>query len=145
MATICLVACARKKRAESAPAQRLYDSPLFSKSAALARLTGDRWYILSAKYGLLSPSEVIEPYDETLKGMPNAEKLTWAKRVFEQLLAVTQPADKVVFLAGNDYRKDLEGELRRRGYSVEVPMEGMPIGKQLSWLNKAIAGAQPEA
>ena len=108
IAKVYLVACASKKRAQPAPAQRLYDSSLFNKSVQLARLRGDCWYILSAKHGLLSPSEVVEPYDETLKRMSNAKKLAWAERVFQQLLRATQPGDRLVFLAGNDYRKHLE-------------------------------------
>ena len=144
MATVYLVACASKKRAQSAPAQCLYDSSLFNKSAQLARLRGDCWYILSAKHGLLSPSQVIEPYDKTLNEMPKSERLRWAEGVLTHLLTVTKNQDTVVFLAGKRYREFIAPELRREGYSVDIPMEGMKRGEQLSWLNKAIARAQPE-
>ena len=126
------------------PAQVLYNSPLFNKSATVARLMGDRWYILSAKHGLLSPSQVIEPYDETLNEMPKSERLRWAEGVLAHLLTLTKCQDTVVFLAGKRYREFIAPELQREGYSVDIPMEGMAIGKQLSWLNRAITRAEAE-
>lgn len=111
----------------------------------MARLMGDRWYILSAKHGLLSPSQVIEPYDETLNEMRKSERLLWAEGVLTHLLTLTKCQDTVVFLAGKRYREFIAPELRREGYSVDIPMEGMPIGKQLSWINKTLARARPEA
>jgi len=144
MATIYLLACASEKRAEPAPAEELYDSALFKKSAQLARFNVDRWYILSAKHGLVSPSQVIEPYNKTLSEMSRTERLQWAEVVLGDLLKHTQPGDTVVFLAGAKYREHIVPQLRRRGYSVAVPMEGMRIGEQLSWLNRKMGEAQLE-
>ncbi|WP_395858435.1 DUF6884 domain-containing protein [Arthrobacter sp. KBS0702] len=39
---------------------------MFKKASAYAELTCDRWYILSAKHGLLHPDEIIQPYDMRL-------------------------------------------------------------------------------
>ncbi len=86
----------------------------------------------------------MEPYDETLNEMAKSERLRWAEGVLTHLLTVTKYQDTVVFLAGKRYREFIAPELRTRGYSVKVPLEGMRIGEQLSWLNKAIARAQPE-
>jgi len=41
---------------------------------------------------------------------------------------------RVVFLAGLRYREFLVKPLQDRGVEVEVPMEGLQIGKQLQWL-----------
>ncbi len=144
MATIYLVACASKKRTKPGPAEQLYDSALFNKSAQLAQLKADRWHILSAKHGLVSPSQVIEPYNKTLNEMPKSKRLQWAEAVLGDLLRQSKPDDTVVFLAGAKYREHIVPQLRRRGYSVNVPMEGMRIGEQLSWLNRRIAEAQLE-
>jgi hypothetical protein len=64
--TVALVSCAKAKRTQAAAAADLYVSPLFQKMAAFARATCSRWYILSAKHGLLSPDALIAPYDVTL-------------------------------------------------------------------------------
>jgi hypothetical protein len=42
----------------------------------------------------------------------------------------------VVFLAGERYREFLARHLASRGVEVSVPMEGLRIGEQLSWLGQ---------
>jgi Family of unknown function (DUF6884) len=44
-----------------------------------------RWYILSAKHGLVAPGEVLHPYDETLTTKGSRDRRTWAYRVLAQL------------------------------------------------------------
>lgn len=39
-------------------------SPLFRLQSAFVKKHYDAWRILSAKYGLVAPDEIIEPYDE---------------------------------------------------------------------------------
>lgn len=48
-------------------ARELYCSPLIRMERVYAERHRDRWFILSAKCGLVAPERVIEPYDETLK------------------------------------------------------------------------------
>ena len=131
---IALVACVSKKAASPMPACDLYTSPWFSKASAYAWQVADEWYILSAKHGLVSPGTVIAPYDETLSRMPTAERRAWAKRVQEDLGEVLKPGDHVVILAGEAYRSNLVGPIREMGCTVEIPMQGLKIGQQLSWL-----------
>jgi hypothetical protein len=42
----------------------------------------------------------------------------------------------ITFLAGLDYRRYLIPSLVDRGIQCRIPMEGLAIGKQLSWLDK---------
>ena len=93
-------------------------------------------YILSAKYGLVSPDQVIAPYEQTLNTMPVAERRAWADRVAVQLDAASPDLAQVVFLAGKRYREFLAQYLVRRGVIVSVPMEGLLFGEQLSWLDR---------
>jgi hypothetical protein len=51
-------------------------------------------------------------------------------------IKVLVPGTKVIFLAGKRYREDIIPFLTGKGFSVEVPMEGLGIGSQLSWLNR---------
>jgi hypothetical protein len=61
--------------------------------------------------------------------------------VTEQLVALSYPNDApVVVLAGERYRAPLQGWLGDRGI---VPMEGMPIGLQLSWLSNQVRTSEP--
>lgn len=130
------MSCVAKKRAYAAPARDLYASALFQKARAYAERTADEWFVLSAKYGLVSPDTVIEPYDVTLNAMGVGERRAWAAKVQRQLEPVTRAGDTVVMLAGARYREGLMAALQRRGVRVEVPMEGLKIGEQLQWLSR---------
>ena len=123
------------KRSAAAPARDLYVSPWFRKARACIEALGCPWYILSAKHGLLDPSATIDPYDETLKAMPMDRRRIWARGVIEDLAPRLAGIDIVTLFAGMAYREFLEPELRGRGLQVHVPMLGMRIGQQLSWLS----------
>jgi len=120
------------------PARNLYISDWFQKASAYVMRVADEWYILSAKHGLIAPDTVIGPYDETLSRMPASARRAWARRVLKDLDRVLQPGDHVVVLAGAKYRENLVDPIRAMGCSVEIPMEGLGIGKQLSWLKKQL-------
>jgi len=135
---IALVACVSKKSLQPSPAQDLYISDWFRKASTYARRVANEWYILSAKYGLVSPDTIIAPYDETLNRMPVAARRAWARRVLEDLVQVLQPGDHIIVLAGKRYRENLVGPIQQMGCSVEVPMEGLGIGRQLSWLKRRL-------
>ena len=132
--TIGLVGCASQKLRRPAPARDLYVSQLFRKASAYAELTCDRWYVLSAKHGLVHPDTIIEPYDMRLgtNDRTSPPIHTWAAGVRAQLDTELAGLGDValVALAGEQYRTVLLGS---RWPSV-VPMKGLGIGQQLGWL-----------
>jgi len=136
MATICLVSCVSSKRQESTPAEDMYISPLFGGARLFAKSRFDKWYILSAKYGLLEPHQPIAPYEKTLKSLSKTERLRWAEKVFADLSRHVTAGDRVAFVAGLEYREFLIPKLEQLNVNVTVPLQGMSIGKQLQWLNK---------
>ena len=135
-----LVSCVGKKLSVPALAADLYTSPWFRKARLYVAKSGERWLILSAKYGLVHPDKVIEPYDITLNTMPVADRREWARKVFADLESYLAGVETVVFLAGKRYRQFLEVALAAKGVTVSVPMEGLRIGEQLSWLEREING-----
>jgi len=138
MKTLCLVSCAAKKLTGRHRAQDIYVSDLFRKSRRFAELNGDNWYILSAKYGLLSPATLIEKYDATLNTMRAKARREWAERVFQQLKSVVSPGDRVVLLAGRHYSEFLVPKLQACGADVSMPLERLRFGPRLSWLKEHI-------
>jgi hypothetical protein len=136
---VVLVACAGTKAPRPALAKDLYVSALFLKSRSYAERVGSRWFILSAKHGLLGPDELVAPYDVTLKDLSRAERRAWAERVFERLRAELNGGEHLVFLAGTAYRQDLADLLTRAGHSYEAPLEGLHIGEQLQWLTRELS------
>jgi len=136
MARICLIACVSLKDTRKMRASDIYLSPLFKKAKDFAQKNSDRWYILSAKHGLIAPNTIIEPYNKTLNNMSREDRKKWANNVFQELRKKTKSNDEITFVAGLRYRQDLVPLLSERGNKICVPMEGLGIGKQLQWLSK---------
>lgn len=135
-ADLCLVSCVAKKCPRAAAAKDLYTSPWFKKARRFVEAREWRWFVLSAKYGLVDPDLVIEPYDETLNAMGVAARRDWADRCLRTLGPHLTGVRSAVFLAGAKYREFLAPALVGRGIEVRVPMAGLPIGKQLAWLDR---------
>lgn len=129
------VSCVGEKEEQACRARELYISKWFLKARRYVEASGCHWFILSAEYGLVAPDRVIAPYDRTLNTMPIAERRAWAQRVSKQIGAAMPKLSHVVILAGERYREFLVHHLTEHGVVVSVPMEGLGIGEQLSWLN----------
>ena len=132
MKRIILISCVSKKLHCKAKAEAMYISPLFVGNLRYAKsLNPDCIFILSAKYGLLELNEEIEPYDITLNNMTSVQAKAWAEKVLGQIRERADlRSDHFIFLAGEKYRKHLVPHLA----SYEIPLQGMPIGKQLQYL-----------
>lgn len=133
-ATVYLVSCVSQKRERECAARDLYVSDWFCKARRYAEASGCPWFILSAEYGVVPPNRIIAPYERTLNTMRVADRRAWAERVARQLAEAVPDLSHVVFLAGERYREFLARHLADRGIAVSVPMEGLRIGEQLSWL-----------
>ena len=131
---ICLVSCVGRKRQAAAPAKDLYRSIWFVRARAYAEAVSSTWFILSAKYGLVRPDDVIVPYEQTLNTMAISERRNWACLVQRQMDERMPNAVLIIVLAGWRYREFLLDYLRHRALTVAVPMAGLRIGEQLNWL-----------
>ncbi len=130
---IVLLSCVKSKRDYRCRAGDMYTSTLFKKGMAYAQSVKPKSiFILSAKYGLLSPDDIIDPYEKTLKNMQADERQQWAQDVIMELRKRCDlNKDQFVFLAGTPYRENLVRHLTH----YEVPMEGLSFGQQLQWLS----------
>jgi hypothetical protein len=99
-------------------------------------MTGGCWYILSAKFGLLDPNRVIDPYNTTLMDLGSAARRLWAKEVFAELKILCPLPSTVTIFAGQGYREYLLPLLMASRYEVQVPLEGKGIGQQLQWFKR---------
>ncbi len=139
MIRIGLVSCGKKKHSTAQIAAQLYTSNLFRSAKKYAENNYDLWFILSAKNYLLEPNSVIEPYDENLSEMTSAQRLKWAKRVYEQITSrYPNPSScRIYFHAGEFYRRKLIEMLRKKEYICEEPLKGMRIGEQIAWYSNS--------
>ena len=134
--TICLVACTSRKGDQPAPAELIYKSPLFSAARSYAKKRANQWFILSAKHGLLSPNDVIDPYNESLMSKSESQIQRWAKGVHKAFTAHVPPGGRVIFLAGSVYRSQLASRFEVEGRETAAPLSALGIGSQVAWLQK---------
>ena len=120
---VALVSCVKSKQDSPAPAGDLYTSP-------------------TRTFGTFCPPSTVccilirsfAPYERTLNAMRKSDRLAWARRVQKQIMQVLPPDAEVIVLAGLRYREELIPFLRKRGFGVTVPLEGLGFGKQLQRL-----------
>jgi hypothetical protein len=150
---IVLVSCGMRKRREPAEAQRLYTSELFEKSAAYARASFDRWFILSAAHGLVLPDTMLEPYDRSIAELTVPEQEAWARQVAGDLrrlqpgtvatrgprLGAAGAETTITLLAGRAYAEPLMPLI-----VVAQPLRGMRTDDRIAWLKQQLARATSE-
>jgi len=136
MKKIILISCVKDKLKTPAKAKDLYISDLFKKSYKYAQLLNpDNIFIISAKYGLLEPEHIIEPYDETLKTKSVAEIKEWSRKVIDALNEKTDlDKDEIIILAGSKYYKYLLPYIK----NYKLPLGTLPFGSRLSFLKKQL-------
>lgn len=123
-----LVACCKTKLDRPASAEDLYCSVLFRMARAYCVAHYAKWFILSAKYGLVNPTQVIAPYDCTLVGQKRSAREEWGRRVCHQLEALGLGNETFAAHAGKVYVGPLIHRLR-----VESPLAGLGIGQRMAW------------
>lgn len=131
-----LVGCVKTKLEGRHKAKDLFISPLFIGRRSRAEALGCPWFVLSAKYGLLSPEREVDTYDVSLNDASTAERRAWAAKVLDQLReSFGSVAGKTVEVhAGASYRKfGLVQGLKAEGAQVIMPLEHARQGEQLAW------------
>jgi hypothetical protein len=137
-----LVGCVKKKEARALPARDLYNSPLFRGRREYVERSCDEWFILSALHGVVSPDDVIEPYDITLTTRSTFERRRWSERVVSELEVRLGELSGTAFEihAGATYRDfGLVDGLIRLGATVDVPAARLTQGEQLAFYARANA------
>lgn len=131
--TIYLISCSKTKLTARTQAKNMYTSELFKTSYNYALLNNGDVFILSAKHGLLEPSDIIDPYDNTMNGKDRDEKVSWSRSVLGTLIS-KRIEGAVVILAGKNYYQYLKPMLESSGYIVELPLDGLGIGQRLKYM-----------
>lgn len=128
---VLLVSCGRRKMDCVCQARDMYTSERFILSKKLTTLIGCEWYIVSAKYGLLSPNKIIEPYDEALDTFNSVKKRTWANNI-EKSLSTFSHNIKFVLLAGDSYANIIGNILEDHNYNFICPFRNRSYD---DWVN----------
>ncbi len=131
-----IVGCGKAKCREARPARDLYIGTLFRASRCYAELTGERWLILSAAHGVVSPETVLGPYDQRMC-LGASAAMRWARLAADAIESrLEERRERVEILAGKDYAGPLAKELRERGARVELPLDRLSLGYRLRRLGE---------
>jgi hypothetical protein len=68
--------------------------------------------------------------------MKKVDKEAWARRVTRQMQDAEVRGNRVLVLAGVNYRGWLYGYLMTNFEHMDIPLAGLMMGQQLSWLSK---------
>ena len=124
---IVVVGCGSKKLDHPAPAAELYQGSYFKLRLAYAMtLTEpDNIFILSALWGFLPLSRVVEPYNLKMGERGSIGEL----ELRNQAIALAISHDRCTVLAGSKYVKACKAIWP----DLEAPLRGR-IGEQMAWL-----------
>lgn len=134
MSRVIIIGCGKAKRDEESPARELYTGSLFVACRRYAEASGLAWAILSARYGLLLPDWVREPYEQKLAARGPALE-NWSMDAAKAVrMQVDRLTTEVVCLAGANYAVPFAWALAYYRITCVQPLVGMPIGQRLRWL-----------
>lgn len=132
---VVLVGCVKTKMIQAAAAKDLFISPLFRKEREYAEGAGVPWYILSAENGLVTPDQLLSPYDRFLPKQSAKYRKEWGDKVIARLEQLEGPLDGKVFEihAGVAYVDAIRSGLESRGAIISEPLKALSFGGRLRW------------
>ncbi|WP_147332037.1 DUF6884 domain-containing protein [Geodermatophilus marinus] len=136
-ARVVLVGCSSSKAPTARPAAELFTGAAFTKARDLAISTGAPWYVVSAKFGLLDPAEVVAPYDVYPPDQPASYRAAWGAWVVAQLASRHELCGTEVEVhAGRAYCDPLRAPLAAAGATLVEPLAGLTQGERLAWYGR---------
>jgi len=101
-------------------ARDLYVSPLFARRRARAEASGVPWFVVSGRWGLLDPGDVLAPYSFSLAQQSVSYQRAWGRFVAEQLCLASPVGhgDVVEIYAGAAYTAALTAPIEYLGARV---------------------------
>jgi hypothetical protein len=121
-------------------------SPLFRGRRAFVERSCSRWFILSAKFGLVDPNAILEPYDQTLETASPRARREWSADVLTAIRRQVGDLDGLTFEvhAGSNYLDfGLVQGLRAAGAEVVRPAEGLGLFEQQAFYTSGQRHAIP--
>ena len=136
-----ITGCSKEKLSSTnnlkSSAETMYQGRLFKKVREYSKTKGFDYVIISAKYGLLFPDQLIYGYEKVLKKDDDIKSIQ--PIVEDRLQPLLKNYDKIVVIAGQNYRKVLENLWDERFSTVK----GRGYGDLCSIVTKATPNRKP--
>lgn len=144
-APVVVIGCGAAKRdladGETVPIVDLYTGNLFRSRLAYARIYGGPHYVASGHYGLVRADTQVQVYELDLRDYrASKDQRAWYREHVLHTLERAVPRETpIIALLAGVYAQPFH-TARERGWSVEIPAEGLPIGETLRFLKLALRG-----
>jgi len=103
---VIITGCSQKKLNYLAPAIDLNQGQLFKSIKKLAKRNNFDLKILSGKYGLLDPNDVISPYNQKIRTKKDILKIR--RKVIPKLIEIHEDYDLIIVILGKKYLEVIE-------------------------------------
>jgi hypothetical protein len=142
-----LVGCGAAKNSGKLEAREKYSNSYFAKKRDFAEELGDRWWIVSAKYGVVQPDRVIDDYDLSIEDVDVDGWLPRVEAYLENETPVLDDEDSETWVllgqkyldaessSGRSLRDVLDSSSTRVRYPFE---ETSGIGEQNQYLDLVV-------
>lgn len=98
-----ITSCSKKKLPIKAPAKNLYQGQLFKMVKRIYHYQNIDFAIISVKFGLLAPNDIIGYYDKEVR--TKSEILRLRKKVLPKLRTLITSYERIIVIMGRNYRK----------------------------------------
>ncbi|GAA2024982.1 hypothetical protein GCM10009839_23700 [Catenulispora yoronensis] len=118
--SVILVGGGKAQLSEPAAVRDLYASPTFARRRARAEASGLPWFVVSGRWGLLDPDDVLAPYSFSFAAQSVNYRRAWGRFVAEQLCVVSSigRGDVVEICASAGYTAALTAPIQYLGAEV---------------------------
>lgn len=142
MTTLAIIPCTNQKSDEPGPAREVWIGGHFQLTLMHVEEFFDEVRIMSFKYGMITPDQVIEPYDMNIHMEPLPVRVRWKRMVMQQIqdLVETYQPSVVGLYVGKADQDWLIKTFGGRGAKVIIPWAGKGTGQRQE---AAYGGANP--
>lgn len=149
MTTLVVVPCGRAKiwdidpRAGPTSAGEVYRGAPFKVNKEYATRFADRWVILSAKYGFIAPEFPIPTNYNVTFNLPETRPITSPELQGQAREKGLFEFQAVVALSSAAYAQKVREAFRSSAAKVVAPAAGLPLGRAMAVVRKAICEGRP--
>ncbi|MCA1616467.1 MAG: hypothetical protein LC800_20705 [Acidobacteria bacterium] len=124
------------------PASLAYTGTPFRVNKSYAERFGDRWLILSARYGLIEPDHPVTDYNTTFTD-PSSNPV-FVETLREQVALLTPGEyERVIGLGGAAYREALATAFAPFSVTPIFPFAGLTLGRSMRAVKRAVSENNP--
>ena len=130
---VAIIPCTNQKSDIPGPAREVWIGAHFQLVLAHAEIFYDRIYVMSYKYGLITPEYHIEPYDIDIRTANAGDKLRWWAKMKGHIaeLARTEPLLVSLYTGSVERERIIREFIKNDVKQILVPFDGATVGRRM--------------